>query len=424
MQRRSLFLLILLFGPLRLFAQSNNTSSAEAIRVYVDCSWYCDNDFMRTEINYVNWVRQPADAQVHVIVSRMGTGGGGAEFTFTFSGRKNFAGQEDTLRYTARVTDSDDVVRRSISHVIKVGLVPFIARTPGAARLKIGWGAAPAKDKTEPAGATRDPWDFWVFTLRVNGNINGEQSQKFGNYRGSVSANRTTVALKVRLGVNGSYNESDFEYEDEFGALVKSKSISKRYSMEGLVVRSRGQHWSYGGVAEVNSSTYGNVSLGLEGGPSLEYSIWPYAEATRRAFFLRYTIGVKSYDYREITIYDKLKETHPVHDLNASLDLRQHFGSVSMQAHFTQYLHNTSFYNASLYANADVKLFKGFSLNFYGEYARVHDQLALAAGDLTPEEVLLQLRQRKTDYNYWGGFGVSYSFGSIFNNVVNPRFND
>jgi len=29
----------------------------------------------------------------------------------------------------------------------------------------------------------------------------------------------------------------------------------------------------------------------------------------------------------------------------------------------------------------------------------------------------------QTDYNLWINAGLSYTFGSIYNNVVNPRFN-
>ena len=40
----------------------------------------------------------------------------------------------------------------------------------------------------------------------------------------------------------------------------------------------------------------------------------------------------------------------------------------------------------------------------------------------TPEEILVRRRQLATNYDYNIAFGVSYTFGSIFNNVVNSRF--
>jgi hypothetical protein len=52
----------------------------------------------------------------------------------------------------------------------------------------------------------------------------------------------------------------------------------------------------------------------------------------------------------------------------------------------------------------------------------IHDQLYLAKGDLTREEVLLRQTQLATGYRARLYAGVSYTFGSVFNNVVNPRF--
>ena len=94
---------------------------------------------------------------------------------------------------------------------------------------------------------------------------------------------------------------------------------------------------------------------------------------------------------------------------------------MDLQVELFQYLHNTSFYSASLRTGANVKLFKGLSLDLSGDYQLVRNQLSLPATDLTPEEVLLQQRQLKTGFRYRGALGLRYSFGSIFNNVVNPR---
>jgi hypothetical protein len=63
-----------------------------------------------------------------------------------------------------------------------------------------------------------------------------------------------------------------------------------------------------------------------------------------------------------------------------------------------------------------------FSLNLYGQYSKIRNQISLPKGTASLEEVLLQRRQLETGYQFWGSFGVSYSFGSIYNNIVNPRF--
>ncbi|MEA2104866.1 MAG: hypothetical protein U9P79_09545 [Candidatus Cloacimonadota bacterium] len=58
----------------------------------------------------------------------------------------------------------------------------------------------------------------------------------------------------------------------------------------------------------------------------------------------------------------------------------------------------------------------------FEDISRVHDQISLPAGDVTPEELLLKQRELETQYTYWGSIGLTYSFGSIYNNIVNPRF--
>ena len=52
----------------------------------------------------------------------------------------------------------------------------------------------------------------------------------------------------------------------------------------------------------------------------------------------------------------------------------------------------------------------------------MRDQIALPRRDASPEEVLLRLRELQSNYELSFDIGINYSFGSIFNNIVNPRF--
>lgn len=403
--------------------QQAEAPPADAPRVFLDCPFYCDQDFIRTEINWVNWVRDRADAQVHILVTRQSTAGGGAEWVLNFIGLRDLQGKADTLKYVSAQSDTEDLIRQGMVRYLKVGLAPHLLNTSLAPRLQITMGTAPANTPGTQAvtGPATDPWDFWVFSVSARTNFNGESSQSSTNYNGNVSANRTTENWKLRAGVYGSYNEDKFTYAvDARDTTVIS--IRKNYSLDLLAVKSFGAHWAAGVQSGASSATFGNIALGLSGGPAIEFSYWPYSEATRRSLTFRYSAGVRSFDYRELTIFNKTKETHPSHSFTSALDLRQRWGSMNFQFNFSQYLHKMSFYNASMFGNANLKLFKGFSLDFYGEYARVRDQLSLALEDPTEGEVLLRQQQLATSYRYWGGIGIRYSFGSIFNNVVNPRF--
>ncbi|HSJ23382.1 MAG TPA: hypothetical protein VK929_01780 [Longimicrobiales bacterium] len=400
-------------------------ANPDRLRVFADCGW-CDMDFLRTEITWVDHVRDRADAQVHVLVSRETTGGGGGLFTLEFIGLRQFAGRTDTLTWLSGANDSPDTRRRGLTQVIGLGLVPFAARTGVADRLGVSY--APAAAQTDPgaAGAAgtaeqpHDPWNFWTFRVGMNGNSSGESQQGFDYLSGNITANRTTADWKINLSTNGSYNESRFEYTvgDE---LIRTKSIRRNYGGNALVVRSLTPHLSAGLRAGVSTSTFGNTRLSVSFSPAVEYNLVPYSESTRRSFTIQYSAGVRHADYREITLFDQEEETRPVHSLDVTYTTRQPWGNVNIGVNGAQYLHDTGKYNTGIGGSTDLRLFRGFSFNIGGNYSRVRDQLHLPRRDLTEQEILLRQRALATSYNYFVYGGISYRFGSIFSNVVNPR---
>src|SRR4029079_17249310 len=108
------------------------------LRVFVDCNTMgCDLDYFRTEIPYVDYVRDRTDASLHVLVSTLQTGSGGTEHTMTFIGLKEFAGISDTLIYVASQTSTPDDRRKGIARTLKLGLVRYVARTKAGELLQI-----------------------------------------------------------------------------------------------------------------------------------------------------------------------------------------------------------------------------------------------------------------------------------------------
>jgi hypothetical protein len=75
-----------------------------------------------------------------------------------------------------------------------------------------------------------------------------------------------------------------------------------------------------------------------------------------------------------------------------------------------------------LFTIIQLKLLKGLNAYVVGSGSRIRDQLSLVKGSASLDEVLLRRRQLATNYNYFVSVGLSYTFGSIFTNVVNPRF--
>jgi hypothetical protein len=401
-------------------------SPTDQLRVFIDCSFYCDMDFLRTEITWVDHMRDRADAQVHVLVTRQATGGGGARFTLEFIGLRRFAGQADTLTHNSSANDSPDVLRRGLARVIKLGLVPFASHTVAAERLDVSFAAPPAAPGATPgapgvaAAPQHDPWNFWTFRVAMNGNSSGETQQMFRYVNGSLTANRTTADWKINLTTNGTYRDSKFEYEVG-GETRKTTSVTRSYGANSLVVRSLTPHLSAGMRVGASTSTFGNTHLSLSFSPAIEYNLVPYSESTRRAITIQYSPGIRFADYRETTIYDQERETRPIHTVTLNYITRQPWGNVNLGINGAQYLHDTGKYNAGLGGSTDLRLFRGLSFNLGGNYSRVRDQLALPRRDLTDQDVLLRQRQLATGHSYFVFGGISYRFGSIFNNVVNPR---
>jgi hypothetical protein len=52
----------------------------------------------------------------------------------------------------------------------------------------------------------------------------------------------------------------------------------------------------------------------------------------------------------------------------------------------------------------------------------IHDQLSLLGREPTFEEQLLRLRELPRTSDYFISIGFQFTFGSIFTNVINPRF--
>ena len=384
------------------------------LRVFVDCD-FCDMAHLRTEVTFVDYMRDRKDSDVHVLVTTESTGGGGIAWTLKFIGLGRFQGQERTLTFNTTQTATEDAQRKEFARIVKIGLISYAVDTAAMPRLDVSYKAV--SSNTVPA-KTKDPWNHWVFRVSANGNQRGEQSTSNKSYRINGSASRTTQNWKVS--VFGDRNESRSSYDLGDGEPFKSRSSS--WSSSALVVKSAGPRLSFGLNTSTSGSTYSNQDFAFSAMPGVEFDVFPYAESTRRSLTFTYAAGLAYYNYKDETIFFKTKEAVPQHSLGASLGMQQPWGSIGASINYSQQLRHLDRYNLGVYGNADVRLFKGFSFNFFGDYSRIRDQINLKKGSASTEDVLLRLRQLQSGYSYSVGFGLSYSFGSIFNNVVNPRY--
>ncbi|MEK7199169.1 MAG: hypothetical protein AAB212_04530, partial [Bacteroidota bacterium] len=82
------------------FAFLLGSSYSQKIKLFVDCSsTWCDLAFIKTEVNYVDFVLDNKAADVHALITQQINGGGGSRYQLIFYGQNNFEGQSDTLRF-------------------------------------------------------------------------------------------------------------------------------------------------------------------------------------------------------------------------------------------------------------------------------------------------------------------------------------
>jgi hypothetical protein len=381
-----------------------------AVKVFLDCD-DCDLDFIKTEITFVNYVRDRLEAQVHVLITTQSTGGGGEEYTLTFIGQNACRDLRDVQKYFSSKTDTDDETRRGLVRTLKLGLMSFVARTPIACRIAVDYA------RPEAGAAGRDRWNSWVFSLAGHGYFSGEETYLSRSVYGSFSANRVTPGSKLKLGLSVDTSKQRYEIDD--GTITGS---TRSLDMSGLFVKSLGEHWSAGAYVELESSLYSNIDLGVSLAPAVEYDFFPYSQSTRRQLRALYKLAVIPVKYREETVFGKLRETLFQESLGLSLDLREKLGTISLSVEASNYMHDFSKYRVDTFSIVNLRLYKGFSVYVFGGYSWIHDQLSLLGREPTYEEQLLRLRELPMHSNYFAAVGFQFQFGSIFTNVINPRF--
>jgi len=409
-----LYLLFCLFLTMLSFGQSQKADIEElkktAPKIYIDCDW-CDIEYVKTEITFVNYVRDRKEAQVHVLITTQSTGSGGQEYTLTYMGQLDYAGQDDLLKYYSNKTDTNDEIRTGLVQTLKIGLMRYVAKTPISKRIAIS-----LLDQVKPTSVI-DKWNFWVFSLSARGYFNGQKSIIYNSIYGNFSANRVTPELKIQTSVAASHYLNKFDIE---GESIESTLSSQSFS--GLIVKSLGEHWSVGAYLSLLSSTYSNIQFGFNPAPAIEFDLFPYSQSTRRQLRFLYKLNFNGVRYREETLYSKTKENLWSEDLSITLGLKEKWGTISAALEGSHYFHDFSKYHVNLNGEISLRLFKGFSFELYGSGSRIHDQLSLPKMGASYEDTLLMRKQLATSYEYFFYIGLSYTFGSIYSNVVNPRF--
>lgn len=391
---------------------SLNAQGSDKPNLFLDCN-YCNTSFLKENITFVNYVRDKTDAHIHLLVTRAQTGSGGTEYTLSFIGKKEFEGKDNELVYVAQQNNAQEETRRGLAKRIKAGLISYVSQTPLLERIGI---TLEGKEE-ESREKKQDSWNHWVFEIGASTDLSREEQQSSLNLQGNISADRVTKDLKVELQASGSYQRDKFTLDDEDTTFTRNRKY-----LSGLIVKSISPHWSIGGSVGLSSSTFRNIETKVRVSPSIEYNAYPYKEYNVHELSFLYGITPTYNSYRDTTIFKKTEELIMRQGMKVNYELTKPWGSVRASLFGSHFLRDFSKNRVNFFGDLNFRLYRGLSLNISGRYSLINDQIAIPAEGITDEEALLRLRERATSFRYQAKVGLSYSFGSIYNNIVNPRF--
>ena len=410
MLRQIIFLFVSF--PLFIFSQS-----VDKVNLYLDCSFLCDEDYLIREMPFINFMREASDSHVQVLVNSENSASGGKRLSFRFIGLNEFEGKEDEYYSSIEPNASEEEERLEVLDMLQKGLLSYVLRSQVASQLKLEY--TKIDSVKEDSDEDIDKWRNWIFSTNVSGWLNAEKGYKNQNYNSSISINKITDNIKFLSRFRLGSSQINYDYTD-YQLETKTKSTLADFTF----VKSVAPKFSVGALSTISRNTYSNYKLKFRFTPSIEYNIYPYKESSEHRLSLLYGVGAGYNDYIDSTIYLKTKETFPYHTFQFKFENIQKWGSLGLNLYGLQILKidDMDKYYFNLSANVNWKVVKGLSLSFWTWATLNRAQISLVKGDVSSEDILTRQRELESNYSYHMNFGLSYTFGSTKNTIVNSRF--
>lgn len=406
---KKITLLIAILSCFNLFSQSKEDN----IKLFLNCN-YCDETYIKQNLNMVEFVRDQNYADAILLFRTQQNGSGGTTYEIEFTGQNGYSEINDKLIFSTSADNTDNEIRDLIFKNIKLGLIRYWVKNGKQDKITIQIEKVQPKTQEEE----KDPWNKWVFNLGVNGYFYGQETSNDESI--SFSATIKQVTEKNKFYIRGSLNNSKsiFTYD---GDDIVSRQKSTYFNLYDVV--SINNHWSAGIFATAGKSTYSNYSFYSTFKPAIEYNFFSYEDSSKKQLTLSYKVGGVHNNYVEKTIFNKETEFIWEHELMLGGSVNQNWGNITSEVSYQSFLHDSALHEFSFYLGTNFRIFKGLSFNISGNYNITNNQINLAGGNLSLEELLLRQQQVKSGYDYFISTGLNYSFGSIYNTIVNPRFN-
>ena len=410
---------ILQILSLLLIAQLTLAQSNAKTKIFIECtnSWFCDFDYLRTELGMVDFVRDRFIADVHVQVNTQFNSSGSEQNTIVFKGQNTFLNQDDTLTYFNASTLSDDDKRKKMVQSVTLGLIKYISHTEAANNIVITY-TQPAKEDTVKKGQQKDPWNYWIMSLGANGFFDGDANYKSQSIYSYVNAARETEKTKTNIGISYNYQKNKFVISDEETVTTENPKFNCYVNF----INKLNEHWGYGIFGTYVKSEFSNYDINLSVIPKVEYDVFKYKDFNNQRVVINYGLGVQYNNYKDTTIFYKTEETLLVQNAAVISSINKPWGNINVGTYYNSYLYDLSKYSLSFSGSVNWNIFQGFKFAVGGSYSITHNLIQLSKQGATRDEVLLQQRQLNSQHSYFFGVGISYQFGSKFSNYINPAF--
>ena len=381
-------------------------------KLFIKCD-RCDDTYIRKEINYVDHVRDQALANIQLFIYRNRNANNGNRYTLDFIGNEFFSDKNISLQVDTNPKMTRDEIRSSLKNKIELGLVYYLIETDISNRIRITYDSAILSDEFE---SSSDKWNNWVFQSAGDANFENETSRKKSNINLQFDADKVTDKIKLQFDLDFERSNDRYENDDN---IFTSRRNRKSFSMKS--VWSLNEKWSAGFSGGASSDTYQNIDFRYHILPAIEYSFFPYNEFVRREMVINYRIGYGYRNYIEKTIYDKLKEDVYVHFVGFETRFRQPWGEINTNLSGKSFLQDPEKYSLRFDSWFSIRVFEGLSVRLGGELELIRDQLSLPMRNVSIEDLLLQQKEIATDFFTEFRIGLSYTFGSAYNNYLNSR---
>ncbi len=408
-------LLCALFAIGFVHMNGQSTAKADAPKIFIDCQTWCHRNYLKQELTYVNHMLDRQTANVFIQITSQDTGSGGDQFQMDFLGSSEFVGIDQKIIFNIPPNISENDRRDAVLSNLEKGLLVYLAQTSVLDDIQFD---IQKEEGTGDEEKINDPWDSWVFNLRGNGSFNGQETFNSLFLSGRISASKVTDDVKIepRVYLNYERNEFSFDGEESDVFIVTNSGGSLKY------VRSINDHWSAGFFSSLSESSFSNYDLAASFQPAIEYNYYSYHESNKKQFTVLYRIGPEYNNYVDTTIFNKERELLHRHSFELSLRRIENWGSIDIDFTYGNYLHDWELLFVFLRPYVEMNIVKGLSINFGGSLGLTRNQVNIPKGDASRDDILLQQIQLKSNYRYSGWMGISYRFGSTYNNVVNTRF--